>query len=205
MRLVDRRSSRRAPIEADEDDDAALLIAAPINPHAFDQLVARYADAILNYCFYRLGSWEEAEDAAQQIFTNAWRASERFDKRRGSVRSWHFTIAHNHVINRRRGFARHPSVPLEYAAEIDDPSPTPEELAIAADHQGRVLALFTNLSLDQRRVMELRLSGLSSVEIAAVVGRNPGAVRAVESRAIARLRALVEHQSRLTESEGRDV
>ena len=182
MRLMDRRSSRRAPIDAGIDDDAALLVAARVNPLAFDQLVDRYADPILNYCFYRLGSWEEA------------------------FRSWLFTIAHHHVVNRRRGVARHASVPLEFAAELDDPSPTPEELAIAADHQGRVLALFSQLSLDQRRVMELRLAGLSDMEIAAVLGRSPGAVRAVESRAIARLRALLGiHGSSLSESEVRNA
>ena len=205
MRLMDRRSSRRAPIDAGIDDDAALLVAARVNPLAFDQLVDRYADPILNYCFYRLGSWEEAEDAAQQIFTNAWSALGRFEDR-GAFRSWLFTIAHHHVVNRRRGVARHASVPLEFAAELDDPSPTPEELAIAADHQGRVLALFSQLSLDQRRVMELRLAGLSDMEIAAVLGRSPGAVRAVESRAIARLRAqLGIHGSSLSESEVRNA
>jgi RNA polymerase sigma-70 factor (ECF subfamily) len=189
---MDRRTSQRAPIDAGPDDDAALLAAARHHPLAFDQLVDRYTDPILTYCYYRLGSWEEAEDAAQQIFTNAWRALGRFEER-GSVRSWLFTIAHHQVVNhRRRGDVRHPNLPLEFAAELDDPSPSPEELAIAADHQGRVLALFSDLSNDQRRVMELRLAGLSDIEIAAVLDRRPGAVRAVESRAITRLRALLD-------------
>jgi RNA polymerase sigma-70 factor (ECF subfamily) len=205
VRLMDRRSSRKASIDAGIDDDAALLAAARVNPLAFDQLVDRYADPILTYCFYRLGAWEEAEDAAQQIFTNAWSALGRFEER-GPFRSWLFTIAHHHVVNRRRGFARHASVPLEFAADIDDPSPTPEELAIAADHQGRVLALFSQLSLDQRRVMELRLAGFSDTEIAALLGRSPGAIRAVESRAIARLRALLGRcGSSITDSEARDA
>jgi RNA polymerase sigma-70 factor (ECF subfamily) len=205
VRLIDRRTGSRAPTDAGSDDDGALFAAARVNPVAFDQLVDRYADAILNYCYYRLGSWEDAEDAAQQIFTNAWSALSRFDDR-GAFRPWLFTIAHHHVVNRWRGVARHASVPLEFASELNDPSPTPEELAIAADHQGRVLALFSQLSIDQRRVMELRLAGLSDIEIAAVLGRSPGAVRAVESRAIARLRALLGiHGSSLSESEVRDA
>src|SRR4051794_14837720 len=82
------------------DGDAALVAAAQVNPAAFDQLFARYADPVLNYCYYRLGSWEEAEDAAQQIFANAFAGLGRFPvQESSSFPSWLFTIAHHEVVN----------------------------------------------------------------------------------------------------------
>jgi RNA polymerase sigma-70 factor (ECF subfamily) len=54
-----------------------------------------------------------------------------------------------------------------------------------------VLALVSQLSADQRRVVELRLAGLTDAEAGAVLGRTPGAVRAVQARAVARLRGLL--------------
>jgi RNA polymerase sigma-70 factor (ECF subfamily) len=178
--------------QAASPDDRELLAAAQLDPAAFDRLFDRYGDPVLNYCYYRLGTWEEAEDAAQQIFANAFSAVGRFrDRESGSVRSWLFTIAHHEVANRRRAFARHPASPIDTAFELVDPGPTPEELAVAADHQGRVLGLISQLSRDQRQTLELRLAGLTDIEIASVLGKSPGAVRAVQSRAIARLRGLI--------------
>ena len=55
----------------DHDGDLALLQAAPVDQYRFDQLFDQYGDSVLNYCYYRLGTWEEAEDAAQQVFVNA--------------------------------------------------------------------------------------------------------------------------------------
>ncbi len=186
---------RDAPSGA--SDDAALVAAAQTDPRAFDQLFDRYGDPVLNYCYYRLGTWEEAEDAAQQVFANAYAGLARFRNRDratdpgGSFRSWLFTIAHHEVANRRRGYARHPAMSLDLATEAFDLGPSPEELAVAADHQGRVLALVSQLSVDQRRALELRLAGLTDTEIGAVLGRTPGAVRAVQARAVARLRGLL--------------
>jgi len=80
---------------------------------------------------------------------------------------------------------------LDLATEAFDLGPSPEELAVAADHQGRVLALVSQLSVDQQRALELRLAGLTDTEIGAIVGRTPGAVRAVQARAVARLRGLL--------------
>src|SRR5439155_555943 len=81
-------------------------------------LYDRFVDPILNYCYYRLGAWEEAEDAAQQIFANAYAELRRFRPGDGSVRAWLFTIAHHEVANRQRTRARHPSAPLTAAAGL---------------------------------------------------------------------------------------
>jgi RNA polymerase sigma-70 factor (ECF subfamily) len=159
------------------------------------RLFQQFGDRVLNYCFYRLGNWEDAEDAAQQVFAKAFAAGDRFRDSHGdpetSLRCWLFTIAHHEVANRRRTRFRRRDVPLESAFDLQDPAPSPEELAVAADHQGRVLGLLAQLSPDQRRVVELRLAGLSHTEIGQVLSTKAGAVRATQFRAISRLRDLL--------------
>jgi RNA polymerase sigma-70 factor (ECF subfamily) len=178
-----------------ETADATLVAPTQPTPLAFDDLYARYADPILKYCYYRLGTWEEAEDAAQQIFVNVYRALPRFQVHHSSVRSWLFSVAHNEVANRHRHRARHPTLPLTEATGLFDPAPLPEEVAVITDHQDHLRTLLAHLSEDQRRVVELRLAGLRDGEIAAVLGRSPGAVRGVQARAVARLRELCERAS----------
>jgi RNA polymerase sigma-70 factor (ECF subfamily) len=190
-----RRPSEVEDEPADDACDASLVFFARTNADAFDRLYERYETPILNYCYYRLGAWPEAEDAAQQIFTNAFAGLAKFQVRAEELaepfRSWLFTIAHHEVANRKRGFARHPQAPLVAAAELSAPGPSPEELAVIADDHRRVLTFLAQLSGDQRQVVELRFAGLSDVEIGSVLGRTPGAVRAVQARAVARLRELL--------------
>jgi RNA polymerase sigma-70 factor, ECF subfamily len=161
----------------------------------FDRIYDRFGDPVLNYCYYRLGTWEEAEDATQQIFLKAFAALPRFQLRTADsadrVRPWLFTIAHHEVANRHRLRDRHHDVSLDAAFAVRDFGPSPEELAVAADHQDRVRVLLANLSPDQRRVIELRLAGLSDGEIATVLDRTPGAVRATQFRAVSRLREML--------------
>src|SRR6188472_4658709 len=133
--MIGRRFGARSPggsgIVA-ESDDLALLDRALADPHAFEPIFARYWDAVYRYCLYRLDHREDAEDAAIQIFTNAYASLNRFTARSGSFRSWLFTIAHNEVANRHRQRARHPDGPLALAGGMYDPSQLPEEQAMVS-------------------------------------------------------------------------
>lgn len=191
MRLLARGPTRARASSLDDGDDTDLVLAAQIDPDAFDRLYDRYDQPILTYCYYRLGTWEDAEDAAQQILTNAYANLPAFRSGRGSFRSWLFTIAHHEVANLKRTRARRPDAPFDAAYDVVDPGPPLDELAIAADRQGRARALLTQLSADQRQVVELRFAGMNDREISKILGRSPGAVRTVQARAVARLRELL--------------
>jgi RNA polymerase sigma-70 factor, ECF subfamily len=183
----------------DAASDATLVAVAQRNLEAFTTLYERYADPVLNYCYHRLGTWAEAEDAAQQVFLHVYTALGRFRDREGSFRSWLFTVAHHEVANRQRGQRRHPTVTLIEAEALCDQGPTPEDHAIASDRQDRVRVLLSHLSDDQRRVLELRFAGLTDLEIGAVLGRRPGAVRGVQARGVAHLRHLLGIESAKSE------
>jgi RNA polymerase sigma-70 factor (ECF subfamily) len=191
------RGPRGEPSGVPDDGagDADLAALARHDPHAYEALFRRYWDPVFRYCYHRLGSWEDAEDAAGQVFADAFAGRGQFAERgggsAGSFRSWLFWIAHNEVVSGYRRRERRPAVPLAAAYGLADPAPSPEALAVDADAHDRALALLARLPEDQRRVCELRLAGLSGKEIAEVLGKHHDAVRTAQSRAEARLRDLI--------------
>ena len=78
----------------------------------------------------------------------------------------------------------------------DEDAPSPEDLAVGAEERGRVGRLLDQLLPDQRRILELRLAGLTSKEIAAALGRTPNAVDQAQFRALSRLRTLLSAAER---------
>lgn len=181
------------PAPAMAGSEAVLVARAQRDPAAFAPLYELYFDAVYRYCCARLGDGQAAEDAASVVFTNALAALPRYrpGARAGSFRSWLFTIAHNVVVNQHRDRSRHPVSMLDAATEVHDRSPSPEDAYLDVESRQSLRAVLANLSEDQRRVVELRLAGLTDKEIARVLGRNHGAVRATQYRAVNRLRALL--------------
>jgi RNA polymerase sigma-70 factor (ECF subfamily) len=179
--------------DADETDLAAW---ARGDREAFARLYRRYLGPVYRYCHRRLGTREAAEDATSQIFARALAALPGY--RGGPFRSWLFAIAHNVVTDGFR--AARPVAPIEAAAEVADAGPSPEEQALEAEEGLWLRGMLAQLPADQRRVVELRLSGLTNPEIAHVLGRNHAAVRSAQSRAVARLRRLMGAPARPEEA-----
>lgn len=173
-----------APLSENELD-RAIVARARHDPRAFAPLYDRYLDPIYRYCYRRLGTREAAEDATSAIFARALAALPSY--RDGSFRAWLFVIAHNIVIDTHR--RRRPEQPLADAYEPVDREPTPEEAALASDARRSVRALLAVLPNDQRRVLELRMAGLTGAEIARVLNRSVAAVKMLQLRAMTRLRA----------------
>jgi len=179
----------RTPVLDGEIDDADLVVAAKHDRAAFAPLYRRYADPVFRYCLRRLGDREDAEDATTQVFTNALAAMPRYRDDGPSFRSWLFAIAHNVLVDAER--KRRPNHTLEVAGSIVDHTPGPEEAALAAEVRRDVRALLDAVAPDQRRVLELRLAGLSTAEIGRVLDRPPAAIRGIQLRAEIRLRSLL--------------
>jgi RNA polymerase sigma-70 factor (ECF subfamily) len=167
-------------------DDVWLVATAKADPCAFAPLYARYFDPVYRYCYRQLGSPEAAADAAAQVFTKAIAALPGYREHQASFRSWLFAIAHNVLVDEAR--ARRPTAPLDAALNMADVGASPEDAALAAETTQTIVFLLTQLPPDQRRVMELRLAGLTGPEIAHALGRSLGSVKIAQVRAIARLR-----------------
>ncbi|HEV2528952.1 MAG TPA: sigma-70 family RNA polymerase sigma factor [Thermomicrobiales bacterium] len=169
--------------------DADLVALARLEPDRFAVLYERYFEPVHGYCRRRLADPATAEDACAAVFSRAFAAlgscqqPDRF-------RSWLFTIAHHEVTDRYR--ARQPATDIDAVAwTLRDPDRTPEEQAIAADQRRTLYAALDALPPDQRHVIELKLSGLTGPEIATIIGRRHGAIRALQHRAFQRLRTLL--------------
>ncbi|MGH2558116.1 MAG: RNA polymerase sigma factor [Thermomicrobiales bacterium] len=176
--------------ETSAPDDADLVARAQHDREAFGPLYDRYADPIYRYCYRRLGSPEAAADAASLVFAKALTALPSY--RGGSFRGWLFTIA-QHVVIDTYG-ERGPDAPLASAAFLVDPAPTPEQAALLAEQRDEMRAVLARLTAEQRRIVELRLAGLTGVEIAEALGCSLSAVKSSQFRAFARLRHLISRR-----------
>jgi len=187
--VEDRASGEMPPVDGANGrapDDAAVAAAARHDRQAFAPLYHRYADRIYRYCFRRLGSREAAEDATAVVFTKALAGIDGF--RGGFFAAWLFAIAHNVCASASR---RRVDLTLDAADDLPSESgeSSPEAAAFAADDRRTLERLLAVLPGDQRRVVELRLAGLTGAEIAETMGRSLAAVKMLQVRAFARMRA----------------
>jgi RNA polymerase sigma-70 factor (ECF subfamily) len=162
----------------------------------FADLYEEHARAVLRYCQLRIADPHEAEDAAALIFTRAFAAWPPADP--SAAPSWLFTIAHNVVANHYRQKAnRGHRQSLDAALELHDPAIGPLDHAIERERSAELRAAITQLSDDQRDVVELRLAGLTGPEIAASLGKSHAAVKMLQLRAVQKLRILLDHPNAL--------
>jgi RNA polymerase sigma-70 factor (ECF subfamily) len=163
----------------EEPPDEELALAG-----RFVELYRRYADPVFRYCYRRVASREIAEDLTAQIFLKAMNALPSY--RTGSFRAWLFTIARNALTDSHRTRRNH--APLETALRLVAPEPNPETLAISAEATAAVRYALRRLPHEQRDVVELRMAGLSTGEIAETLQRTLPAVKSAQYRAFAQLR-----------------
>lgn len=178
------RRSLRPMVVPEADADAGLVARAQADREAFADLYQRHFGGVYRYCLRALGGAERAEDAAQQVFEQALAALPRY-REAGRFRSWLYAIAFR-VIGRQIAADRR-TLPLDAEVDLVDPALSPEAAALGAIERQALRAAVARLPADQRRVVELRLAGLSGPEIAAELGRSHAAVRMLQLRAIDRL------------------
>ncbi len=144
-------------------------------------LYEQYASQIFRYCLHQLGSREEAEDAVQSTFLNAFRGIKR-----GIVpeleSAWLFKIAHNVCLSRRRSTWRRGRIeaPTDFEV-IQDVAPAP---ARRADELVGLQDVLEQMPEQQRRAILLReWQGLSYREIGEELGLSQAAVETLIFRA----------------------
>lgn len=151
----------------------------------FEAVYRAWAPKVYAYCYRRLRSVENAEDATSQVFQQAFRGREGFHG--GSVPAWLFRIAERVIVDHYR--ATRPTSEMVFAAELIDTAPGPDVQVIQLDEAARLEHAIAELPDLRRRVIELRLAGLTSPEIAQIVERTPEWVRTNQHRAVLQIQA----------------
>jgi RNA polymerase sigma-70 factor (ECF subfamily) len=158
---------------------------------AFAIVYDRHSSAAYSLAYRMMGNRTAAEDVIQEAFLSVWRAGARYDRARGSVRTWVLGIVHNRGIDAlRRGKVRdRPRVEEEDAAEgIEDPVRTDVE---AARHEeaATVRTALRTLPGEQSQVIELAyFGGFTHTEIAAMIDAPVGTVKGRMRLGLSKLR-----------------
>ena len=135
---------------------------------------------------------QDAEDLVQQVFLKAFRAQAEFRGDEAARLAWLFRIARNETASWYRR-PRSETVPIEPSSgpvgALADTSPGPEDRALDGERDQALALLVARLPEAEQEVIQLRFAaGLSSVQIAAVLGCSAGAARQRLHRALDRLR-----------------
>lgn len=170
---------------------------------AFNQVVVRYQERILNVLYRMTGDYQTALDLCQETFVRAYRAIESFEER-SALSTWLYRIAANLCLSHRRYRRRRPETSLdagrssdgEGLAPIDVPDSTMEPGAAldVQEKRQKVRAMIEELEPDFRSVVVLRdLEGLSYEEVAEVLGCPVGTIRSRLHRARLELKEKLRH------------
>jgi len=162
------------------------------DPDAFAALYDFYVEQIYRFVLFRVGDEQTAEDLTSQVFLKAWDNLSSYQIRGLLFRAWLFRIARNSVIDYYRTYKE--TIPLEPSA-LTKPDPAAEvgeqvEQQLQAEDLRLALQQLTE---DQRQVLTLRfIEGLSTEEVASVMGKRQGAIRALQMRGLQALAEIIE-------------
>jgi RNA polymerase sigma-70 factor (ECF subfamily) len=180
----------------DVTDEFEQIDAARRDPRSFAPLYDAYVDLVWRYALRRLGSEDRAAEATSMTFARALAALPAFrPRRRGqstTFRSWLMTIARHSVIDLVRCDRANASLDEPHLQPgLVDAGPSPEEAALAREERERVRRALSQLPETQRQIVELRLIGMRTAEIADILGMSQSAINTAHFRAYTRLRDLL--------------
>ncbi|WP_250447480.1 RNA polymerase sigma factor [Actinotalea sp. C106] len=185
------RSTTGSPDAASGTEGDVIARAQAGSAEAFTQIYQDLAGPVAAYV--RSKGVPDPADVTSEVFLAVFTGIQRFSGTEAQLRSWVFTIAHRRVIDTWRRQGRAPGL-SPYEPEGDTrTAPSAESGALGNLGEERVHALLATLTDEQREVMTLRiLADLTVEQVAEVVGRRTGAVKALQRRALASLRRALE-------------
>lgn len=173
---------------ADPTLDDRLAVEARTDPQAFAPLYDRHVERVYRYLRARGAGEDHAAELAALTFERALRHLDQYRPGGSGFGPWLLRIARNaHIDAGRR--QRNRLLGLDEVVGLTAPGPSPEEAAIAAEERHRILRLVARLPDVQRDALALRFAGgLSSREIAPVIGKSEAATKKLLTRSLANLK-----------------
>ncbi len=177
------------------DPDAALMLRAKQGDRgAFEELVLRHQQTVINFIYRSVPDATEAEDLAQNTFVQAWKARQRYQVS-AKFTTWLFTIARNLLLNELRRRSRHEHDSIDAAVAGSDEAPSSRQFedrnsrsaaenVLRHEIEQQVAEAIADLPENQRTAILLcQDEDVSYDEIATVLGCSLSAVKSVIFRA----------------------
>lgn len=180
---------------SDWSEEQILEAAVVYDEAALGELYDRYEARIFIYVYRRTGDEALAEDLTAQVFVKMLQAIRERRAWHSSFSGWLYRIAHNVVIDHYRQRDKQVLIGLDEAPDIVDEHDDPAQSAEMRLTTDKVRFAMRQLTDEQAEVLSLRfLEGYSIFEVAVMMNKTEGAIKALQYRAVATLRNLLEHE-----------
>jgi RNA polymerase sigma-70 factor (ECF subfamily) len=175
------------------DPDAALMLRVKQGDRdAFEELVEKYKQPVMNVVYRTLPDATEAEDLAQHVFLQVYKSAHRYEVS-AKFTTWLFTIARNLCLNEIRRRSRHPAESLDATMPGNDEQPlrqvedvrnvSPPESLLQSELEEKIEAALAQLPEKQRTAILLcRGDEMSYEEIAVVLECSVSATKSLIHR-----------------------
>lgn len=176
------------------DEDLMTQVAAK-DPLAFEVFYDRHGGAAYSLAYRIVGDPQSAEDVTQEALISIWRSGARFDRARGSVRTWTLGIVRNRAIDHlRRDSGRAPKLAFD-SEEILERRPAEEMTdteALRRETARQVRGAITGLPDEQSKVISLAFfGGFSHSEIAKMLNEPLGTIKGRMRLGMDKIRAVL--------------
>lgn len=164
---------------------------------AFGSLYDHYADTVYRYIYYRVGSRATAEDLTSETFLRALRRIGTFTWQGRDFGAWLVTIARNLVADHFKSSRFRLEVTTGEMLDSNECERSPEDSVLESLSNAALLDAVRRLNPQQQECVTLRfLQGLSVAETARIMGKNEGAIKTLQYRAVRTLARLLPPDAR---------
>ncbi|WP_328720135.1 sigma-70 family RNA polymerase sigma factor [Streptomyces sp. NBC_00247] len=164
---------------------------------AFGRLYDQYSDTVYRYIYYRVGGKATAEDLTSETFLRALRRISTFTWQGRDFGAWLVTIARNLVADHFKSSRFRLEVTTGEMLDANEVERSPEDSVLESLSNAALLQAVRRLNPQQQECVTLRfLQGLSVAETARVMGKNEGAIKTLQYRAVRTLARLLPDDAR---------
>ncbi|MGW0627709.1 ECF subfamily RNA polymerase sigma factor, BldN family [Streptomyces sp. NPDC002758] len=191
-------TTRRPAADSDSARMMDLVERAQVGEaEAFGRLYDQYSDTVYRYIYYRVGGKATAEDLTSETFLRALRRIGTFTWQGRDFGAWLVTIARNLVADHFKSSRFRLEVTTGEMLDANEVERSPEDSVLESLSNAALLDAVRRLNPQQQECVTLRfLQGLSVAETARVMGKNEGAIKTLQYRAVRTLARLLPDDAR---------
>jgi RNA polymerase sigma-70 factor (ECF subfamily) len=188
-----RNNAETGPAELrDLADEDLMQLVRRGEAAAFEAVYERHSSAAFSLAYRMCGTRAVAEDVVQEAFLSMWRSGARYDRARGSVRTWLLGIVHNRAIDSLRRSVVHDRrrASDEGIEERFEATERTEVEVARLDEAAEIREALQTLPAEQCKVIELAYyGGFTQTEIATMLDTPIGTVKGRMRLGLEKMRA----------------